>query len=243
VERAPSPDYRPDQAVPTEKLGQLLQLKGVHPLYAIFLMNHLGIADRRERIQAIESLLELPGSLGRTVDVPPLAEFPAGPLATTRLDPQLLKMGLATVDELYGPAEDEDPREWRERFLEGPPRVLTLAHKLQRLFQVDYPTVSDLKVRPCWVAGEVLEFGGDFNLYITSKKLQKQEGMIFRHLLRTILLVDEFALLCPPEVEHGEWQDELGDIAYQLEETCRRADAASTDQWLDEIRQVKVKEL
>ncbi len=237
------PDYRPQQARPTEQLKKLLQLKGVHPLYAMFLMSHLGIADRNEKIQAMESLLELPGSMGRAVDVPNLQEMPPGPLATTRLDPQLLKLGLATQDELQGPAEDEDPRDWRDRFVDGPPHVLTLAHKLQRLFQFDFPGVDDLKVRPCWVAGEVLTFGGNFNNYITSKGLQKQEGMIFRHLLRLVLLIDEFALLCPPDVEIGEWQDELGDIAFALEQTCRATDATSTDTWLSEARQTIKEEL
>ncbi|MEZ6094314.1 MAG: DEAD/DEAH box helicase [Pirellulaceae bacterium] len=233
------PDYRPMSAEPTDRLPMLLKLKGVHPLYAMFLMNHLGIADRNEKIQAMESLLEISPSLGRAIDVPPLDEMPSGPLATSRLDPQLLKLGLATVDELNGPGEDEDPRDWRDRFVDGPPRVLTLAHKLQRIFQFDYPGVDDLHVRPCWVAGEILEFGGDFNLYITTKKLQKQEGIVFRHLLRMVLLIDEFAMLCPPEIEQGVWQDELGDIAYALEQTCRAADASSTDQWLDEARQAK----
>ena len=230
-------EYRPQFARPTERLPRLMQLKGVHPLYALYLMNHLGIADRAEKIQAFESLLELPGSLGRGVDVPRLDELPPGPLATERLDPQLLKLGLATVDELNGPAEDEDPRAWRDRFEEGPPRVLTLAHKLQRLFQADFPGVDDLKVRPCWVAGEVLEFGGDFNRYITSKGLQKQEGMIFRHLLRFVLLIDEFATLCPVDTDEGVWKDELGDIAFAIEQTCRSADPTSTEVWLEEARQ------
>ncbi len=229
--------YRPRLARPTERLPSLVRLKGVHPLYAVYLMNHLGIADRKEKLQAFESLLELPASLGRVVDVPGPDELPPGPLAATRLDPLLLRLGLATIDELNGPAADEDPRDWRDRFEDGPPRILTLAHKLQRLFQADFPGVDDLKVRPCWVAGEVLEFGGDFNHYITSKGLQKQEGMIYRHLLRCVLLIDEFAMLCPADQDQGEWQDELGDLAYALEQTCRQADPASTDVWLEEARQ------
>jgi hypothetical protein len=86
------------------------------------------------------------------------------------------------------------------------------------------------------VAGELLQFGGDFNHYITCKKLQKQEGVIFRHLLRMVLLIDEFAMLCPPDCDEGAWRDELGDIAHALEQACRSADPLSTDQWLDEAR-------
>ena len=220
-------------ATPTESLPHLLKLRGVHPLYGMFLMNHLGIADRNERIQALESLLELPRSLGRAIRVPNEEELPPGPLATTRLDSQLLKLGLATAEEL-GAAEQEEvpPTGWMDQ--EDRVFVLKLAEKLHRLFQHDFPGVDDLRVWPTWAAGEVLLFNGDFNSYITSKGLQKQEGMIFRHMLRMILLIDELAQLCPPDIEHADWQQDLGDIADQLEETCRRVDAFSTDQWLEE---------
>src|SRR6185436_20895245 len=52
---------------------------------------------------------------------------------------------------------------------------------------------------PAWAAGEVLEFAGNFNKYITSRGLQKQEGVIFRHLLRLILLLKEFQQFTPPD--------------------------------------------
>ena len=50
--------------MPTEAMADLLKLRGVHPLYAVFLMNHLGIADQNERIMAFESILELSRSTG-----------------------------------------------------------------------------------------------------------------------------------------------------------------------------------
>ena len=229
------PAYKATKASATEKLGDLLMLRAVHPLYALFLMNHLGIADRNEKIMAMESLLELPRSLGRAVRVPPLEELPSGPLATERLDSQLLKLGLATVEELGGGTEDEedDKKGW---FEDDYVPILTLPRKLQRLFEYDFPDVHDLRVWPCWVAGEVLNYNGDFNNYVTSNKLQKQEGMVFRHLLRMVLLLDEFAMLCPPDVDHGDWKEELGQIADQLEETCRNADPQTTEIWLEDLQ-------
>lgn len=229
--------YEAERAEPTEKLPLLLYLKGVHPLFAMFLMNHLAIADQNERLQAFECLLEISPSLGSEVDVPARDLLPPGPLATERLDPQLLTLGLATSDELSGPDPDEDPRDWRARFIDGPPRVLTLAHKLQRLFQHDFPGVDDLRVRPCWVAGELLALGGDFNLYITSHRLQKQEGVIFRHLLRLVLLIDELAMLCPADMSADQWKEDLGNLAHAIETSCRAADPGSAEQWLDEARQ------
>ena len=228
------PDYTPKSAHATDRLDDLLLLRGVHPLYGLFLMQHLGIADQKERIQAMESLLELPRSLGRAVWVPKPEEMPPGPLATGRLDEQLLTKGLATADEIYGKQEEEDEKPgWfdeDERVF-----VLPLARKLQRLFEFEYPGVDDLRVSPCWVAGELMEFGFNFNNYITSKKLQKQEGMIFRHLLRLVLLIDELAQLCPPDIQHDDWKHELGELADNIEAACRAVDPQSTEQWMETV--------
>ena len=229
-------DYKPDLATPTEAMFAMLSLRAVHPLYALFLMNHMGIADRTERVMAFESLLQLPRSLGPSIRIPKPDMLPPGPLATTRLDPQLLKLGLATADEFGYPkeGEEDEKREWVDEADFVP--ILTFPYKLQRLFQFDFPDVQDLKLTPVWVVGEVLEYGTDFNKYITSYKLQKQEGMVFRHLLRFILLLDEMAQLCPADVEHKVWQDDLYDIADQLEEMCRLVEPEGTEQWLAETR-------
>ncbi len=225
--------YRPIYARPTEKLVALTKLRGVHPLYGLYLVNQLGVADRSERLLAFESLLELPKSLGPAIRVPPLDVLPPGPLAIERVDPRLLKLGLATAAELGGsPSEQDDAR------AEAFQPVLTLPDKLLRLFEFDFPNVHDVRVWPVWVAGEVLQFA-DFDKYISSYKLQKQEGLILRHLLRLILLIDEFAMLCPPETTLQAWQDDLGEIADQLERICRQADSDNTNQWLDEAKELR----
>lgn len=231
-------EYQPDTATPTEKMADLLKLRGVHPLYALFLMNHLGIADTNERIMAFESILQLSRSLGKAIRIPRPDVLPPGPLATTRLDSQLLKLGLATAEELGSREQDEDEdkkRGWYDEDDYVP--VLSLPHKLQRLFQHDFPGVHDVRITPVWVVGELLQYGTDFNKYITSHKLQKQEGVIFRHLLRFILLIDEMAELCPADVEQDVWREDLFAVADQLEEICRLADPSSTDQWLADTRE------
>jgi hypothetical protein len=160
--------------------------------------------------------------------------LPPGPLATLRLDPLLLQLGLATAEELTAP---EEPEEYQPRRIydEAPVRVLTFADKLRKLFDYDFPNVRDLRTYPVWVAGELLEFGGDFNKYITSKNLHKQEGLIFRHLLRLILLLKEFEQLNPPDISLDEWRADLRDISDRLTACCRTVDPASTDKVLEEI--------
>ena len=228
--------YRPQQAHPTPELQKLLMLRSVNPLYGVFLVNQLGIADQAERLQAFESVLELPRSVGPAIRVPRQEELPPGPLATTRLDAQLLQMGLATPEEL-GAADEEEEDERRKgwsMFDEEPVYTLHLADKLRRLFDHDFPGVHDVRTNSVWVAGELFEFAGDFNKYITSKRLQKQEGIIFRHLLRLILLLGEFMQLTPPETEEDAWRTDLTDLRNRLADSCRAIDPTSTDKMLEQ---------
>jgi hypothetical protein len=150
----------------------------------------------------------------------------------------LLQLGLATPEELTGAEEEEDDRH-RRFFEDERPRVLALADKLKRLFDHDFPGIADVRTFPVWAAGEVIEFGGDFNKYITSKRLQKQEGVIFRHLLRLILLIGEFGQLTPPEVTTEEWQSELFDLRNQLIRCCRQVDPNSVDEALEHEQQIE----
>ena len=231
-------DYRPVLATPTKSLPLLIQLRSINPLYGVYLADQLAIADPNERMLAFESVLEVPGTIARLTRVPSYDKMPAGPLAQMRLDPRLLQLGLATQEELGSPKEDEEEEVKNKGFgrvMFDEPKVwpLTLGEKIYRLFQHDYPGVSDVRVNPVWIAGELLEFGGDFNGYITARKLQKEEGMIFRHILRLILLLDEMANIPPLETTPDQWEDPLDDWAEILTESCRKVDPQSTDEMLD----------
>lgn len=228
--------YQAEFAHPTPELAKLLLLRGVNPLYGLFVINHLGIADFNERLQALESILEMPGSVARHVRVPKREELPPGPLAMTRLDVQLLQLGLATPEELGVVTEPEEGE--RDRF-SGPfaeEKVwpLVLAEKLKRLFDHDFPGVPEVQITPVWVAGELLEFGGNFENYISAKRLQKQEGVVFRHLLRLILLVGEFATLCPVDLEPELWRGEMFQLRERLIAACRTVDPSSVDEVLNQ---------
>ena len=231
-------NYRPQFAHPTSRLPLLLQLRSINPLYGVFLADQLAIADPHERMQAFESVLEVPGTVARLVRVPSYDDVPPGTLATTRIDPLLLQLGLATPEELGSPKkEEEEDQRGRDRrgsmFEEAKVWPLTIGEKILRLFHGEYPRVHDVHVRPVWIAGELLEFGGDFNKYVTSHKLQKEEGLLFRHLLRLILLLDEMANIPPNETTPEQWEDPLDDWADQLTAACRAIDPQSTDEILE----------
>ncbi len=237
-------EYRPMVARPTPALEKLLVFRSVHPLYGVFLVEQLGIADQAERIQALESVLDFPRSVAGSVPVPSQRKLPPGPLALTRLDEQLVRLGLASYEELRLRQEPEEgdstpeDRGRRSRLAEPPKRILTLAEKLKLLFEHEYPGVHDLKIVPVWVAGELLEMGGDFYKVVTARALQKQEGILFRHLLRMILLLREFAELAPADYDPEQWKAEFLDIASVLTESCRKVDPTSTERTLEQAEAV-----
>ncbi len=228
-------DYQPTLATPTPELDKLLVFRAVHPLYGAFLIEHLGVASREERIQAFESVLELPRPLLKFVRVP--FELPKGPLAE-RIDPELIARGLMTAE----PPKDEGEPEGEEEFVPWDERPPVLAEKLRLLFDALHPEIGDLNTQAVWAAGMVLDYGGNFNNYVTTRDLTKQEGLIFRHLLRLILLLEEFAQLTPPGVEPEAWRADLKDIADRLTETCRAVDPTSTEETIKKAHAADVVE-
>lgn len=222
-----APPWRAVLAQPLPKLDQLLLFKTVHPLYGAFLAELLGKASPIERLQAWESVLELPRPLLRFVRVPWPEELPPGPLEKEVLDPDLVGRGLLSAKILQ---TDEEREEEEVGFEEEEERPLKLAEKLLLLFEAKHPTVGDVQAQPVWCAAELLKFDGDFNKYVKARDLAKQEGLVFRHCLRLVLLLAEFSEVCPPEIDVYAWKAELRDLAERLTASCRAVDPQSTDE-------------
>ena len=224
-------DYQPQHGVATDKLDQLLIFRAVNPLYGAYLLDHLGLADEDEQLQVLESLLEMPGSVARRVRVPQPDRMPPGTLALDVVDNELIQRGIATHDELYpSPPDDLMPAE--RRF--APP----IAEKLAMLFDASVDCTGHNPVRAVWAAGDLIHnFHGDFHKFISARDLAMQEGVLFRHLLRMILLCEEFIQLTPAGLLREAWQSRLSGWADRLTQTCRAVDAQSTDQTLAEVKQ------
>ncbi|MFM8273794.1 MAG: DEAD/DEAH box helicase [Gemmata sp.] len=215
--------YIPATATPTPELDKLLVFRACHPLYGAFLIDLLGVANREERLQLLESVLELPRPLLKFVRVP--WDLSPGPLQTERLDPELVAKGLITAK----PPKQEGAEEEEEEWVPWDERPPALAEKARMLFDSKYPEVGDFSTTSVWAAAEVINYG-NFNTYVTTKDLTKQEGLIFRHLLRLILLTQEFELLTPPGLTAEEWKKELTEISDKLTDLCRNVDPTSTEQ-------------
>ncbi|MEO1527902.1 MAG: helicase-related protein, partial [Planctomycetota bacterium] len=230
-------DYRPNHARPTQKLDRLVHLRSINPLFGVYMADLLADADDLERIAAFESVLEVPGTVARLTRLPRLEDMPPGKLATTVLDPQLLQMGLATPEELGAVSESEEEEvedRGYGRVMFDEPKVwpLSIGEKIHRLFGSEFPRVQGVRVRPVWIVGELLNYEGDFNKYVTTKKLQKEEGILLRHCLRMILFLDEMANVPPVGTTVETWEDKLDDLAELLTIACRNADPQTTEEVL-----------
>jgi superfamily II DNA/RNA helicase len=228
---APEPPkpYEPVTATPTARLKQLMIFRAVHPLYGVFLMEYLGLADSPELIQILESLLEMPGSVAKSVRVPWPDELPPGRLSVEVVDPAILTSGLATQEDLYPQADQSDvPPELRKY-------PVPLAQKMRMLFENTIDHAGGLAVTPVWAAGDLLAYGGDFDKYVRARDLVKQEGIIFKHLLRMAMLCEEFAQLTPRGITPEAWRTALTSLSDSLTTACRIVDPQCTDEMLKEL--------
>ena len=221
--------YEPVTATATEKLQHLKAFKAVHPLYGLFHMDYLGKADPDEMIQILESLLDMPGLVARSLRVPWPSELPPGRLATEVVDPAILLAGLATQDDLYPQADQSDVLPELRKY------SVPLAQKMKMLFENTIDHAGGLFVTPVWAVGDLLAHGGDFDKFSRSRDLLKQEGILFKHVLRMILLCCEFAQLTPRDLTSEAWRATLDGIARLLTTACRTVDPQSTDALLEEM--------
>ncbi|HEX8341411.1 MAG TPA: DEAD/DEAH box helicase [Tepidisphaeraceae bacterium] len=225
---APEP-YDPMTATPTGRLKELIVFRAVHPLYGLFLMDYLAKADDHELVQILESLLEMPGSVAKSLRVPSPDDLPPGRLSNEVVDPAILKSGLASQEDLYPPADQSDVMPELRRY------PIPLAQKMRMLFENEIDHAGGLFVTPVWAVGDLLAYGGDFDKFVRARDLVKQEGIVFKHFLRMILLCNEFVQLTPRDAVATDWRMRLNGIAEVLSAACRSVDAQSTDEMLEEL--------
>lgn len=223
----PDFEYTPRLAVATEQMELLFSFRSINALYGVFLAEHMHKANYEERLQLLESVLDLASSVAGAVRVPLSDEMPEGPLSNEFLNPLLLSRGLVTQQELTGYFDEVT----RRRVYPMP-----LGDRMRLLFRCDFPGVSDVYVRSVWCVGDLLRFGGNFDRFVKARDLTKQEGILFRHCLRMILLCGEFALLEPPGLDPVEWRRDLTELAAILTESCRAVDPTSTDEVITTLR-------
>ena len=125
----------------------------------------------------------------------------AGAAGHRHLDNELIQRGLIAAPK---PPQRRRRRGGRGRSLRR--AAADLRREIVPALRSAFPDACDLQVQGVWAANPLLrDYAGNFNLYVKSRDLTKQEGLIFRHLLRLILLCGEFATLTPPDGDAEAW--------------------------------------
>ncbi len=207
-----------------DSIHKLQVFRSVDPLYGAFLAEQLKYADGREKILALESVLEVPPNILRRVRIP---DGEPGPLQTQVIEPQLIQQGLMTAMPQGEPEEDNGDDYWAEEE-ERPP---TFPEMLKIAFESKLAAPEPVHVQPKWVAGGVAEFQGDFYKFVHNRELIKQEGLILRHLLRLTILASEFFAL----TEDPEYQS----ISDASTAACQKVDPRYTSRFLEQAAETR----
>ncbi|MBW7904205.1 MAG: DEAD/DEAH box helicase [Phycisphaerae bacterium] len=215
-----------DHVTLNDGIHRLLGFRSVDPLYGAFLCELLSRADEREKLLALESVLEVPRSIERKVRIP---EGAPGPLETQVLQPMLVSMGIVAAH--VAARSDDDENDYDDEPPEDEERPPSFPEMLKLAFDARLVTPEPLPVQPKWVAGAAFEFDCDFYKFVRSAELVKQEGLVLRHLLRLAILAGEFLEFTgDPDYER------VGELATR---TCHRVDPAYTDRFLADAAAIR----
>jgi superfamily II DNA/RNA helicase len=206
-------------------IAKLLNFRSVDPLYGAYLAEQLHRGSFEEKIQALESVLDVAPVIARRA---PLPELPKGPLQTQVVEPLMIQMGVVLAQPA---AESEYERRFGTEYEDEPERPPTFPEMLKLAFEASLPAPEPVAVQPKWIAGGAFQADCEFFKFARAANLIKQEGIVLRHLLRLVILAGEFlALTEDPEYER------IGELATQC---CRRVDPRYTDRFLADAENMK----
>lgn len=203
------------------RINNLVNFRSIDPLYGSFLAAQLVRADFNEKLQALESVLPVPPTIMRHLRLP---ELPPGPLQRDVLMPNLIAMGIALTGAEGGiVAADAKEDAWDSD--DEPPRTMAFPDMLKALFDAKLAAPEEFPVQAQWVAGGVVEHEKNFYKFIKARGLEKNEGLILRHLLRLVILAGEFHTLSEGDPDYVQ----ISELATMI---CMQVDPRYTDRFL-----------
>jgi len=175
-----------------DSINELLNFRSVDAMYGAFACRRLPRGDFEEKLQVLESVLQMPPAIERSVR---LSERQPGPLQTQELEPILIQMGLVTKRPEGGVTAVQES-EYEDYMAQESDikRALSVPEMLKLLFDAKLETPEGVLVQPKWMAGELFELDCDFHKFVRMRNLVKNEGLVLRHLLRLIILAGEFQM-------------------------------------------------
>ncbi len=208
-----------------DSINRLLHFRSVDPLYGAFLAEQLHYADFDEKVQILESVLDVAPVIARRTPLP--ADLTPGPLQREIIEPLMIQMGVKLAQPQAEPEYDPRDRMFPEEE-ETPP---TFPEMLKIAFDARLAAPEAVRIQPKWIAGGAFQMDCAFFKFARAVNLIKQEGILLRHLLRLVILASEFYVLTEdPDYER------ISELATQ---TCRRVDPRYTDRFLEEAQNMR----
>jgi hypothetical protein len=216
-----------DHVTLDQSIDKLLVFRSVDPLYGAFLAEQLSYGSFDEKVLILESVLQVPPTIERHVQIP---DLPKGPLQTQVIEPLMIQMGVVLAQPAAEEPEydDYDRRGYDDEEEERPP---TFPEMLKIAFEARLAAPEPVFVQPKWIGGGAFQMDCEFYEFAGAANLIKQEGLILRHLLRLVILAGEFFVL----TEDPDYQ-RIGELATQC---CWRVDPRYTDRFLAEAENMK----
>jgi hypothetical protein len=207
-------------------IEKLFNFRSVDPLYGAYLAEQLNRGNFDEKVQVLESVLDVSPVIARRV---PLPELPKGPLQMQVIEPLMIQMGVVL-------AQPSGESEFERRFGDDPyaeeeELPPTFPEMLKIAFEARLAAPEPVSVQPKWIAGGAFQMDCEFFKFARSANLIKQEGIVLRHLLRLVILAGEFFVLTDdPDYE------QIGELSTRC---CRRVDPRYTDRFLADAENMR----
>ena len=214
-----------DHVTLDSSIEELKAFRSVDPLYGAFAAKHLIRSSYEEKVQALDSMMIVPPNVQYHVHL--ADDIEPGPLQSGLLQPELLKRGVLIVHPEGKLVEAAPEDEYEDHWDDGYEHVfgVTMPQMLKLYFDEHLASPEAVSVQPKWILGEIIERDADFHKFIKAHTLEKNEGLILRHLLRLVILTGEFKAMYPDDPDY----DRMGEIATRA---CQMVDASYTDRFL-----------
>lgn len=224
-----------DEVTVNPDVEKLLTFRTVDPLYGAFLAGMLARGNFIEKVQSLEAALSLSPAIARRAR---LIDPEPGPLQTEVVQPRMIQMGLLITDgdgNLSLPHAEDEEDYWEQD--DRPKPLPSLPEMIEALFSAKLVTPERITVQPKWIAGGLFDMGCDFYKFTRLRDLNKNEGIVLRHLLRLVVLAGELHVFSGEDPEYAQ----IGELATRC---CHSVDPTYTDRFLaNEEEAKKLKQL
>ncbi len=215
-----------DDVTLKDHISDLLNFRSIDPLYGVYVCQQLSRGDFDEKLQTLESVLSMPPAIEKKTSPP---EFEPGPMQTQVLLPAMIKAGLVIAGpdgsiKRVGNDDDEGADYMVDDDVNEQP--LLVPEMLDMLFQDRLATPDPVFVQPKWVLGGIVDLESDFYKYVRSRDLQKNEGLVLRHLLRLTIVAGEFLNQSAGDPDYQRMIDQASLV-------CRSVDERYTERFLE----------